>query len=250
MEILWFALLAIGAYLLGSVPAAYLAIKWSRGTDIREVGTGKVGAANVLSAGPKWLAVPVAIFDIGKGALTVWIARSIGLSAGYQVTIGILTIVGHNWPIFLRFRGGRGVFASLGVITMMSPWLGLIIFVLAYSLAPIKQVALGVLLALISLPLWSWFLYQPLGIDERLPVTMGMVVIGLMGLFKRVVAPRTPLSQSVPLGNLVLNRLLFDRDIWDRKTWISRTAADRTSTSNTDDPIEGFLEQQEKKGKA
>jgi len=130
---------------------------------------------------------------------------------------------------------------------MMSPWLGLIIFVLAYSLAPIKQVALGVLLALVSLPLWSWFLYQPLGIDERLPVTLGMVVIGLMGLFKRVVAPRTPLSQSVPLGNLVLNRLLFDRDIWDRKTWISRTA-DRTP--GVDDPIEEFLEQQEKKGKA
>ena len=58
-----FILLAIGAYLLGSVPAGYLAVKWSRGTDIRKVGTGKVGAANVLNAGgPKWLSVPVAVF--------------------------------------------------------------------------------------------------------------------------------------------------------------------------------------------
>ena len=68
-----FILLIIGAYLLGSVPAAYLAIKWARGVDIRKVGTGKVGAANVLNAGPKWLVVPVALFDIGKGALVVWI---------------------------------------------------------------------------------------------------------------------------------------------------------------------------------
>jgi len=245
MEILWFALLAIGAYLLGSVPAAYLAIKWSRGTDIRKVGTGKVGAANVLSAGPRWLAVPVAIFDIGKGALTVWIAQLVGLNAAQQVTIGILTIAGHNWPIFLRFRGGRGVFASLGVITMLSPWLGLIVFVLAYSLAPIRQVAMGVLLALVSIPFWSWFLYQPLGINanDRLTIMLGMVVIGLMGLSKRVLAPRTPLGQTVPLRHLILNRLLFDRDIWDRKTWISRT-------STIDDPVEEFLDQQEKKGKA
>ena len=76
METVWFILLAIGAYLLGSVPAAYLAIKWSRGTDIRKVGTGKVGAANVLNAGPKWLAIPVAIFDIGKGALVVWYSQT------------------------------------------------------------------------------------------------------------------------------------------------------------------------------
>lgn len=245
MEILWFALLAIGAYLLGSVPAAYLAVKWSRGTDIRKVGTGKVGAANVLSAGPRWLAIPVAIFDIGKGALTVWIAQLVGLNAAQQVTIGILTIAGHNWPIFLRFRGGRGVFASLGVITMLSPWLGLIVFVLAYSLAPIRQVAMGVLLALVSIPFWSWFLYQPLGINanDRLTIMLGMVVIGLMGLSKRVLAPRTPLGQTVPLRHLILNRLLFDRDIWDRKTWISRT-------STIDDPVEEFLDQQEKKGKA
>ncbi len=222
--VVWFILLAIGAYLLGSVPAAYLAIKWSRGVDIRTIGTGKVGAANVFSVGPKWLAVPVAVFDIGKGALTVWIAQLLGLSVAQQVTVGVLTIIGHNWPIFLRFQGGRGNFATLGVVTMLCPWLGLIVFVLPYLLAPIRQIALGVFFALVIIPTFSWFLSQPLGIgiDERLPLTIGFSVILAMGLFKRLITPRTVISQSVPLWKLIINRLLLDRDIWDRRIWISR----------------------------
>ena len=215
-----FGLLILGAYLLGSVPAAYLAVKWSRGIDIRMEGTGTVGAANVLRLAPKWLAIPVTIFDIGKGALTVWVAQLLGLGAAEQVTVGVITVVGHNWPIFLRFQGGRGVFTTLGVVTMLSPWLSLIMLVLAYILAPLRQLSLGVFLALVSMPIFSWFLSQPLGIEERLPVTLGFVALFLLGMLKRLIAPRTPLSKSVPRGQLLLNRLLFDRDIRDREAWI------------------------------
>jgi len=216
-----FALLSIAAYLLGSVPAAYLAAKWYRGVDIRKLGTGNVGAANVLSAASKWLAIPVAIFDIGKGAITVWLAQLLGLGAAAQITVGVITVIGHIWPIFLRFQGGRGVFTSLGVITMLSPWLGLIVFVMPYLLAPFRQVAFGVFLALVSLPIFSWFLNQPLGIEERLPITLGFVALLLMGLSRRLVTPRTPLSKSVNPAELFINRLLFDRDIRDRKAWIN-----------------------------
>jgi len=238
-----FILLVIGAYLLGSVPAAYLAVRWSRGIDIRKYGTGKVGASNVLRIASKWLAIPVTIFDIGKGAFIVWLAQQLGLGAAQQVTVGIITIIGHNWPIFLHFRGGRGIFTTMGVITMLSPWLGLIVLVLVFSLAPLRQVALGVLLALTSLPFLSWFLSQPLDIDERLPITLGLVVIALMGLLKRLAAPRTELSKSVPLGELILNRLLFDRDIRDRKAWISRAPTELPS-------IDELLDQQEKQEKS
>ncbi len=219
-EVIKFALLLVGAYLLGSVPAAYLAARWSRGIDIRKYGTGKVGAANILSAASKWLAIPVAIFDIGKGALTVWVAQLLGLGAAQQITVGIFTIIGHNWSVFLRFQGGRGVFTSLGVITMLSPKLGLIILVMSYALAPFRQVALGVTLALVSLPFFSWFLSQPLDINERLPITLGFMALALIVLLKRLIAPRTSLSESVPLLQLFINRLLFDRDIRDRQTWI------------------------------
>ncbi len=217
-----FILLCIGAYLLGSVPFAFLLAKWFYGVDIRRHGTGKIGAANVLRVASKWLAVPVAIFDIGKGALMVWAAQLLGMEAAAQATVGIITIVGHNWPVFLRFRGGRGIFTSLGVITLLSPWLGLIILIIPYLFAPIRQVAFGVFLALVSLPFFSWFLSQPLGIDERLPVTLGFVVLLLMAFLKRLVTHRTELSKSVPLAELFFNRLLFDRDIRDARTWTER----------------------------
>ncbi len=220
--IIEFLLLCIGAYLLGSVPFAFLLAKWFYGIDIRQHGTGKVGAANVLRVASKWLAVSVAIFDIGKGALMVWTAQLLGMEAAVQVTVGLITIVGHNWSVFLRFRGGRGIFTSLGVITILSPWLGLIILVIPYLFAPIRQVAFGVFLALLSLPFFSWFLSQPLNIDERLPVTLGFVVLLLMAFLKRLATHRTELSQSVPLTELLFNRLLFDRDIRDAKVWTQR----------------------------
>ena len=239
-----FGLLIVGAYLLGSVPAAYLAVKWSRGIDVRKEGTGKVGAANVLGLASKWVAVPVAIFDIGKGALTVWVAQLLGLEVYQQVTVGVVTVIGHNWPVFLRFQGGRGVFTTLGVITILSPWLGLIILVMPYIFAPVRQVALGVLLALVSLPIFSWFLSWPLGIEERLPVTLGFVVLSLLGLLKRLVAPRTPLSKSVPPGQLIVNRLLFDRDIRDRKAWRRRAPLKDASVEQT----LGHEEEEQRKG--
>jgi glycerol-3-phosphate acyltransferase PlsY len=228
-----FILLVIGSYLLGSVPAAYLAVKWSRGTDIRKQGTGNVGAANVLSTGPKWLAIPVALFDIGKGAFSVWIAQLLGLGAAQQVTAGFFVVIGHNWPIFLKFRGGRGVFATLGVITILSPLLGLYTLVMPYLFAPFRYVALGVFFAYLSVPTLAWFLNEPLNIEEPLPVTLGLVAIVLIGISKRLLAPRTALSKSIPLGVLLFNRLLFDRDISDRKAWIYRPPASTESSTDT-----------------
>jgi len=225
-----FGLLIVGGYLLGSVPFGYLLVKWLYGIDIRQHGTGKIGASNVMRVASRWLSIIVTVLDIGKGALAVWIAQLLELGAAAQVTAGVVTIVGHNWPIFLGFKGGgRGVFTSLGVITAISPWLGLIIFVMPYTLAPIKQVALGVFFALTSLPVFSWFLNQPLGIADadRLPVTLGFVALMLVGLLVRVITPRTQLSQSVPTVELIFNRLFFDRDIRDRKAWTERKSQGR-----------------------
>ena len=217
-----FGLLIVGGYLLGSVPTGYLLVKWFHGIDIRQHGTGKIGASNVMRVASKRLAILVTILDIGKGALAVWIAQLLGLGAVAQVTVGIVAIVGHNWSVFLGFKGGRGIFTSLGFISMLSPWLGLIIFIMPYTLAPIKQVALGVFIALTSLPIFSWFLSQPLGIEDRLPVTLGFVALTLLGLLTRVITPRDKLSQSVPMIELFFNRLLFDRDIRDMKAWTER----------------------------
>lgn len=230
-----FIVLVTGAYIIGSVPAAYLVGRWRRGIDIRQFGSGNVGASNILSVVSKRWSIPVTLFDVGKGALTVWVAQLLGMGAAQQVTVGILTTIGHNWPVFLRFKGGRGIFTTFGVTAMISPTLSLIALVMSSVLAPLRQLALGVTVALVSLPIFSWFLSQPLGIEERLPVTLGFAALVVVGLTRRLTAPRTPLSESVPPVQLVFNRLLFDRDIRDRKAWIRQT---RTDVSSIEQPPE------------
>ncbi len=231
-----FGLLVVAAYLLGSIPTAYLIARWRRGIDIRQYGSGNVGAANVLAAVSKRWSILVTIFDIGKGALAVWLAQRLGLEAYQQVIVGLITIIGHNWSIFLRFQGGRGVFTSLGVITMLSWKLGLIVMVVSYLFAPFRQLPFGVTLALASLPVFSWFLSQPLGITERLPITLGFIAIFLLGLTKRLIVPKTPLSESVSRSQLLINRLLFDRDIRDRRAWISQTRPEVSSMEQPPEP--------------
>ena len=217
-----FGLLTLGAYLLGSVPAAYLAAKWFRGIDIRQFGTGNVGASNLMRSTSKRIATPVVIFDLGKGALMVWAAQLLGLDITQQVTVGLVAIIGHNWPVFLRFNGGRGIFTSLGVISILVPWLGLIALIIAYGMAPFRKLALGTIIALTSLPIFSWLLPQLFGIEKPLPITLGFAAMLLLAVIRRLTAPRTIFITSVTRGQLLVNRLLFDRDIWDRKAWMNR----------------------------
>jgi len=215
-----FWLLTAGAYLFGSVPAAYLAGRWSRGIDIRQYGDGNVGSTNLMRLTSKRIAIPVVIFDLGKGALMVWVAQLLGLDITQQAVIGVAAVIGHNWPVFLRFNGGRGIFTTLGVIAMLVPWVGLIILAIAYGLAPFRQLAVGVFLAVIFAPLAAWFLSQPLGVPDRLPLSLGFLALFLIVVIRRLTAPQTTFTASVTRGQLFVNRLFFDRDIRDRKAWI------------------------------
>ena len=219
-EAIEFGLLILGAYLLGSVPAAYIAARLSRGIDIRQFSDGNVGATNLLRLTSKRIAIPVIIFDVGKGAMMIWAAQLLGLGITQQVTVGLAAIIGHNWPVFLRFNGGRGILTTLGVISILVPWLGLIALIIAYGMAPFRQLALGTIIAVASLPIFSWFLPQLFDIEKPLPITLGFVAIFLLAVIRRLTAPRTIFTTSVTLRQLLVNRLIFDRDIRDRKAWI------------------------------
>jgi glycerol-3-phosphate acyltransferase PlsY len=215
-----FVLLIIGAYLLGSVPTAYLVAKWRRGIDIRRYGSGNVGVSNVLAAGSRWSSLIVIVFDLAKGFAPVYVARLINLELYQQVTVGLVAIAGHNWPVFLRFNGGRGILAALGVVFAFAPWLALVLTVVAFAWLPFGQFAFGTLLVLLLLPILSWAIPEPFGVQRSLVLTLGFAGILLIAVIRRLTAPRT--STSVPRAELIVNRLLFDRDIRDRKAWISR----------------------------
>lgn len=216
-----FVLLIIGAYLLGSVPTAYLVAKWRRGIDIRRFGSGNVGAANIVAAGSRWSSIIVIVFDLAKGFAPVYVAKEvIGLQQYQQVIVGLLAIAGHNWPVFLRFNGGRGILAALGVVFAFAPWLALVLAVVAFAWLPFGQFAFGTLLALLLLPILSWAVPGLFAVQRSLELTLGFAGVLLIAVIRRLTAPRS--STGVPAGELIVNRLLFDRDIRDRKAWISR----------------------------
>jgi len=232
-----FGLLTLCAYLVGSVPAAYLAAKLSRGIDLRQYGSGHAGVGNLLRATSKKLAAPVTIYDLCKGAVMVWIAQLVGLGIAQQVAIGLAAIIGHNWPVFLRFNGGRGILTTLGVAFFLMPW-GIVVFVVIAlpTIILLRSSPLPVLVAIAALPLAGWGLNQPLA------VTLGLLAMFLIAVIRRLTAPRTAITASVNPRELFINRLLFDRDIRDGKAWISRKPPE---ASSSEQPIG----QQEKQGK-
>jgi glycerol-3-phosphate acyltransferase PlsY len=109
------------AYLLGSIPWGYIFLQWFRGVDIRDYGSGKTGMTNVLRTGGGRVAAAVLLLDLSKGMLVVLLAREVLGATSGEVTAGLLSLAGHNWPVFLKFRGGRGIATGLGVLSVMAP---------------------------------------------------------------------------------------------------------------------------------
>jgi glycerol-3-phosphate acyltransferase PlsY len=108
-------------YAIGSVPFGLLVGRAARGLDVREIGSGSIGSTNVLrAAGPAAAGATFAL-DIGKGTAAVFCARSVGASAGGQIAAGLAAMVGHSWPVFAGFRGGKSVATGFGVLLALSP---------------------------------------------------------------------------------------------------------------------------------
>jgi acyl phosphate:glycerol-3-phosphate acyltransferase len=120
------------AYLLGSIPWGYFLLHWQRGIDIREYGSGRTGMSNVLRTAGGRVATVVLLLDLGKGVLAVLLAREIIGTTSGEVVAGLLALIGHNWPVFLKFRGGRGIATGLGSLSIMAPLaavIGMIVFI-------------------------------------------------------------------------------------------------------------------------
>jgi glycerol-3-phosphate acyltransferase PlsY len=116
-----FGLFLAIAYLLGSIPfALLLARRWS-GVDVRKVGSGNVGATNVLRHGHPAVALAVVLLDIGKGVAAIWFARRAGLPIAALAIVGIAAIAGHVYPVWLHFHGGKGVATTCGVFGLLAP---------------------------------------------------------------------------------------------------------------------------------
>ncbi|MEK7872795.1 MAG: glycerol-3-phosphate 1-O-acyltransferase PlsY [Chloroflexota bacterium] len=118
------ALAALLGYLLGAFPTGYL-VGWFVGRmDVRDHGSGSTGATNVArKLGFGWAAVVMAV-DVGKGALAVVLARELGMGVPGEALSGLTAVVGHSWPVYLQFRGGRGVATGIGTLMVVAPAVG------------------------------------------------------------------------------------------------------------------------------
>ena len=132
---------SISSYFLGSIPSSYIMGRLIRGIDLREHGSGNLGAANTFRILGAKAAVPVLLFDVGKGFIAVWyFARFGGDSFVFPLVAALLVVVGHNYSVFLKFSGGKGVGATTGAFVALAPYGVLISFVIWLAVLLISRV--------------------------------------------------------------------------------------------------------------
>jgi len=148
-------------YLFGSFPSGYLAGRIAKGVDIRSLGSGSTGATNVLRHIGKRAAIAVFLIDVFKGVLSILLAKYFLLNDSWQVAIGLSTLIGHIWPVWLNWRGGKAVATGLGIFLGLSLQVGLAtlgIFILMITL--FRIVSLASISAVLALPLIMFLSFQ------------------------------------------------------------------------------------------
>jgi glycerol-3-phosphate acyltransferase PlsY len=146
-------MLVVVGYALGSIPFAFLIVKSIRGTDIRYVGSRNVGATNVMRTDGVFLGLIVMVLDIGKGFAAVSIAHLIGADDSIKAMVGVSAVVGHMLPLWLKFRGGKGVATAFGVFSILAlQAMAVAVAIFMITVCMTRYISLGSILAWLSLP--------------------------------------------------------------------------------------------------
>lgn len=155
------ALALAGSYLVGAIPASYLVARLGRGIDLREHGSGNLGATNLYRTLGWKFAVPVGIFDIGKGAVPVlFFAPAVSASRFFALACGLTAVVGHVFSVFVRFKGGKGVATAAGAMLAIAPLaIGVLLVVWTAVVFATGYVSVGSIVAAALLPLCVWLLH-------------------------------------------------------------------------------------------
>jgi glycerol-3-phosphate acyltransferase PlsY len=189
-----YLIVAVMAYLLGSIPFGYLLVRIFRGEDIRLTGSGNIGATNVARSGAKGLGIATLALDALKGALAVWLATVL---AGSKYNLcgnfiqhpcaptlrlmslaALFAVLGHVFPVWLRFKGGKGVATALGVFCVLFPaaiLVALAIFIVV--VVTTRYVSLGSILGAIAFPVAAYFLQKTDGVSLLLASSVSLIVI-------------------------------------------------------------------------
>ena len=166
---------ALGAYLIGSIPFAVIVSRTMGLSDPRSYGSGNPGATNVLRSGNKLAALLTLLGDGAKGWFAVWLARHLGASDDVIAVVAIAVFLGHVFPIWLRFKGGKGVATAAGVLLALDWRLGVAVLVAWLTVVVVSRYSsLGALVASLFAPFAAWHL---LGAGPALMATIAMSAI-------------------------------------------------------------------------
>lgn len=148
-----YVVVLIISYLLGSIPFGLLMGKWWSKVDVRKYGSGNIGMTNVLRTIGYVPALLTLLGDGGKGLLAVWLAAKVTDNPFFALLAGTSAVIGHNWPVFLRFRGGKGVATAAGVVLAVQPWSALILFLIWLGvLLRFRYISLASIVVAVCLP--------------------------------------------------------------------------------------------------
>lgn len=200
------------AYLLGSIPFAYIFTRLTTGKDIRQLGSGNGGAHNVFREVGMKVAIPVALFDVSKGAAGVFLAyRLLEIPLRepdiFVLLAALAAIAGHMWPIYLKFQGGNGLSATIGAMAIIMPIELLIVIGLLLILKVItRNLVLSTNLALLSVPISAWF------IDKSWLLVVFSLVTALMLVLNFIPTARAALNKAGNKENLTRELLRKDTE--------------------------------------
>jgi len=225
MNALLALVLIAASYLIGSIPVAQLVARYTKSIDLREVGSGNVGASNVWQSVERWLVVPVGLAQIGQGLAGVLLARFADQGGGVQALCGIAAVTAHDWNPWLGFTGGRGIGQTIGALLGLT-WPSLGVFI-AVSLV---GVAIGWIPQFVALGLFA----APFGevfFGDSAAAAWGAFALAVIAMVKRVLGNGRP-GADLPRLDVCLNRLAYDRDDRDRDAWVRRGLPQRSARKN------------------
>jgi len=196
-------------YLLGSMPFAYIAARLAKGVDIRGVGGGNVGALNVMREVGTAAGIGVYLADVAKGSLAVLVAQWLGAPLLWVFAAGLAALVGHSWPVWLKFRGGQGLATGMGVLLVVAP----IEFAISFAIIVIvvfltSNARFGSAVGLVLLPLIIWLF------GGELSLIIFSIIIPLFCVLKALSRLKADLASPGGRRGFIIDR---EYKPWQRK---------------------------------
>lgn len=192
------------SYLIGAIPFGFLISKYSKGIDIRSVGRKQTGATNVFLNVGHWQGILTGVFDIAKGWLVVFFAQQLGFSLWIQIFAGLVAVLGHNWSIYLKFFGGRGVATLFGAAIALNSTVFLYAAVIMVILTVLWD---GAPATLIFLLIYFFLNYYTGQLEQYVFALLAFPII----LLKRLAGLKEDFTVNKSKVAAVFSRLLFDR---------------------------------------